>query len=70
MKLRPHVERVIAILVRHNGGRRARRRGKKKADFQAKMNATALNIKRWLRLLVERLHPRETAKAAPVPAII
>ncbi len=68
MKLRPHVERVIAILVRHNGGRRARRRGKKKADFQAKMNATALNIKRWLRLLAERRHPRETAKAAPVPA--
>lgn len=51
MKLRPHVERIIAAIVRHNGGRRARRKGKKKADFQAKMNAAACNIKRWLRLL-------------------
>jgi hypothetical protein len=41
MKLRPHVERIIAAITRHNGGRRARRRGQKKADFQAKMNATA-----------------------------
>ena len=59
MKLRPHVERIIAGITRHNGGRRARRRGQKKADFQAKMNATAYNIKRWLRLL-------SVAQAAPV----
>jgi transposase len=52
MKLRPHIERIIAAIVRHNGGRRARRREKIKADFQAKMNAMAYNIKRWLRLLV------------------
>ena len=51
MKLRPHVERIIAGITRHNGGRRARRRGQQKADFQAKMNAMAYNIKRWLRLL-------------------
>lgn len=51
MKLRPSVERIIAAIVRHNGGRHARRRGEEKADFQAKMNATAFNIKTWLRLL-------------------
>jgi hypothetical protein len=50
MKRRPKVERIIAALVRYNGARRARRRGQLKADFQAKMNATAYNIKRWLRL--------------------
>jgi hypothetical protein len=51
MKRRPHVERIIAALVRYNGARRARRPGLFQADFQAKMNATAYNIKRWLRLL-------------------
>jgi IS5 family transposase len=61
MKLRPHVERIIAAITRHNGGRRARRRGQRKADFQAKMNATACNIKRWLRLL-------SVAQAAPASA--
>jgi hypothetical protein len=50
MKLRPQIERVIAGITRHNGGRRARCRGRAKADFQAKMNATAYNIKRWIRL--------------------
>jgi hypothetical protein len=51
MRRRPHVERIIAALVRYNGARRARRRGLIQADFQAKMNATAYNLKRWLRLL-------------------
>jgi IS5 family transposase len=58
MKRRPRVERIIAALVRYNGARRARRRGQIQADFQAKMNATAYNIKRWLRL----------APTAPQPA--
>ena len=51
LKRRPHVERIIAALVRYNGARHARRGGQVKADFQAKMNATAYNLKRWLRLL-------------------
>ncbi|MFQ5596148.1 MAG: transposase [Anaerolineae bacterium] len=50
MKLRPLIERIIAALTRYNGARRARSRGQPRADFQAKMNATAANIKRWLRL--------------------
>jgi IS5 family transposase len=50
MKRRPHIERIIAALVRYNGARCARRRGLLQADFQAKMDATAYNIKRWLRL--------------------
>jgi IS5 family transposase len=50
MRRRPKVERIIAALVRYNGARRARRRGVIQADFQAKMNATAYNLKRWVRL--------------------
>ncbi|MCI0478376.1 MAG: transposase, partial [Anaerolineales bacterium] len=54
MKQRPRVERIIAALVRYNGARQARRRGKRKCDFQAKMNAVAYNLKKWMRLLKER----------------
>jgi len=34
-----------------DGARRARRCGLLFANFQAKMNATAFNLKRWMRLL-------------------
>lgn len=51
MKQRPRVERIIAALVRYNGARVARRRGKLKCDFQAKMNAVAYNLKKWMHLL-------------------
>jgi IS5 family transposase len=57
MRRRPKVERIIAALVRYNGARRARRRGLLKADFQAKMNATAYNLKRWLRLSPSVVQP-------------
>jgi hypothetical protein len=51
LKQRPRVERIIAALVRYNGARQAQRRGKFKCDFQAKMNAVAYNLKKWMRLL-------------------
>lgn len=51
MKLRPIIEQIIAGLTRYNGARRARGRGNDKVDFQAKMSATAFNIKRWMSLL-------------------
>jgi IS5 family transposase len=50
MHLRPAVERTIAALVRYNGARRCHGRGLEKADFQARMAATAYNLKRWLAL--------------------
>jgi IS5 family transposase len=60
-KRRSRVERFIAGLVRYNGARRARRRGLDQADFQAKMNATAFNLKRWMRLLkIPRQQPATT----------
>ncbi len=54
IRQRPRVERIIAALVRYNGARTARRRGKVKCDFQAKMNAVAYNLKKWMRLLRTR----------------
>jgi hypothetical protein len=63
MKLRPHIERIIAGLVLHCGARSARFRGLAKVDFQAKMCATAYNLKRWLNLSHPnyRRHQRRTA---------
>jgi hypothetical protein len=40
--------------VRYNGARQAQRRGQFKCDFQAKMNAVAYNVKKWMRLLETR----------------
>ena len=65
MKQRPGVERIIAGIVRYNGGRRATRRGIDTADFQAKMNSTAFNLKTWVRLLAQRA--RQQALAAKIP---
>ncbi len=54
MQQRPRIERIIAALVRYNGARYARRRGKVTCDFQAKMNAVAYDLKKWMRLLAIR----------------
>ena len=54
LKLRAVIERIIANLVRYHGGRYARRRGQSNCDFQAKMNATAFNIRQWMRALQRR----------------
>ena len=71
MKLRPHVERIIAGLVLHNDARRARFRGQDKVGFQAKMCATAYNLKRWVSLLAEKRLNKPPKKrrrfGAPLP---
>ena len=54
LKLRPTIERIIANLVRYHGARYARRRGQAKCDYQAKMSATAFNLRQWLRLRQRR----------------
>ncbi|MBM4460395.1 MAG: hypothetical protein FJ011_21975, partial [Chloroflexi bacterium] len=63
MNLRPGVERVIAGLTRYNGARRCQRRGLRNADYQAKMNGMAFNLKTWLRLLAERDRASQPASA-------
>jgi IS5 family transposase len=54
MKLRPTIERIIAQLVRYFGARHARRCGLDKNDYQAKQNATAFNLRQWLRQSEQR----------------
>ncbi|MFM6175388.1 MAG: transposase [Sphaerospermopsis kisseleviana] len=54
MKLRPHVERIIAAVTRYNGARRAVAYGLDNADFQLKMCAMAYNLKRWHTLVKEK----------------
>jgi hypothetical protein len=66
MKLRPQIERVIAGLVLHCGARYARFRGLAKVDFQAKMCATAYNLKRWLNLSDPNYRRRRRRTAAEV----
>ena len=51
MQRRAGVERIIACLTRYNGARRARRRGLRHTDFQAKLSAMAFNLKQWMKLL-------------------
>lgn len=60
MKARAVIERIIANLVRYHGARHARRRGQSQCDFQVKMNATAFNIRQWMR----ELDRRSPARAA------
>lgn len=66
MKLRPHIERVIAGLVLHCGARYARFRGLAKVDFQAKMCATAYNLKRWLNLSDPNYRRRQRRTAVEI----
>jgi hypothetical protein len=54
MKQRPLVERVIFMLTNYDGARRARSRGVGRADFQAKMCATARNLRTWLSLSLRK----------------
>lgn len=51
MQRRAGVERIIACLTRYHGARRARRRGRLHADFQAKLSAMAFNLKQWIKWL-------------------
>jgi hypothetical protein len=68
MKLRPLIERVIADkehpfeLTHYNNARYCRRRGLLPADFQAKMCATAYNLK-WLVRRLTRAAPRRRISA-------
>jgi hypothetical protein len=61
MKLRPRIERIIAVLTRYDGARRAHSRGLHQADFQAKMCATARNLRIWIQQL--------QAKSRATPAV-
>ena len=64
-KERFHVERIIAGVVRYNGGRRARSYGTNNADFQAKMSGAAYNAKRFCKILSDRAKEATLARGSP-----
>lgn len=64
MQQRPLIERIVFELTHYNGARRCRSRGLAKADFQAKMCATAYNLKLWMRKISQAEY------GAPRPAAI
>lgn len=57
MKLRPMVEGKLSELVRYHGLRRARYRGLKKVNLQCYFTATAVNIKRWIKIMMDKIKP-------------
>lgn len=53
MKLRPPIEGKLSELTRYHGLRRARYRGLIKVQLQTLFTAAAVNIKRWIKLILE-----------------
>ena len=58
MKLRSPIEGKLSELVRYHGLRRARYRGIKKVGLQFYFTAAAVNIKRWFKILSEKIKPK------------
>jgi hypothetical protein len=59
----PAIERKLNEFVRHHGTRRARFRGRLKVKIQQLLTATAINMKRMIRLLGEQRVPTGTLAA-------
>lgn len=57
MKLRPPTEGKLSELTRYHGMRRARYRGLNKMSLQCYFTAAAVNIKRWIKILMEKIKP-------------
>jgi transposase len=58
MKLRPPIEGKLSELTRYHGLRRARFRGLNKVGLQFYFTATAVNIKRWIKGMIEKMKPK------------
>jgi transposase len=63
MKLRPPIEGKLAELIRYHGLRRARYRGLSKVSLQCYFTAVAVNIKRWVKILIEKMSPKTAVVA-------
>lgn len=57
MKLRPPIEGKLSELKRYHGLRRARFRGIQKFGLQCYFTAAAVNIKRWMNVIMAELSP-------------
>jgi len=58
MKLRPPIEGKLSELKRYHGLRRARYRGLNKMSLQCYFTAAAVNIKRWIRITLDKMKPK------------
>jgi len=58
MKLRPPIEGKLSELTRYHGLRRARYRGLNKVGLQFYFTAAAVNIKRWIKVLMDKMKPK------------
>jgi IS5 family transposase len=63
MKLRPGIEGKLSELKRYHGMRRARYRGLKKVGLQFYLTAAAVNIKRWVKVILEKMRRKRPAWA-------
>ncbi len=63
MKLRPPIEGKLSELTRYHGLRRARYRGLSKVSLQCYFTAVAVNIKRWVKILLEKMSPKTAVVA-------
>ena len=58
MKLRPAIEGKLSELTRYHGMRQARFRGLKKVGLQFYFTAAAVNIKRWIKVMLDKTKPK------------
>ena len=66
MKTRSNIERIIAGVTRYNDARHARGYGVDNADFQVKMAATAYNLKRWHKIVLDREKAQRYQPSTPI----
>ncbi|MCL5773490.1 MAG: IS1182 family transposase [Firmicutes bacterium] len=66
MKLRPPIEGKLSELVMYHGLRRTRYRGLGKVSLQCYFTAAAVNIKRWIKILIDKMKPPKLAEAMAV----
>jgi Transposase DDE domain len=58
MRLTPLIEGKVSEHTRYHGMRRSLYRGLKKVGLQRYLTAAAVNIKRWVKLIMDKLKPR------------
>ena len=63
MKLRAPIEGKHSEMTRYHGMRRARYRGLEKVGLQCYFTAAAVNIKRWVKLVMEGFKPKVASPA-------
>lgn len=63
MKLRPPIEGKVSELTRYHGLRRARYRGLIKVGLQCYFTAVAVNIKRWIKIMLGKIRPKTAVVA-------